>query len=169
MATNRVINLRIIGLIRRLRYPSITICPASVPVTVELCPAAINAMANKVGAMVDPASAIIIHVLALISATSVLPVLKNTVAASMSIAAFIRKAMFNAMALSIKFHFNACFNSCICLCLSFLFAPSAECRYRLCGITVAPIIPMAIYNAVSLVRHWSCLLQHKVFASVTKE
>ena len=31
-------------------YHSITTCPAKVPVTVELCPAAIKAIANKEGA-----------------------------------------------------------------------------------------------------------------------
>ncbi len=35
------------GLIRMRKYPSITICPPSVPVIVELCPVAINAAAKK--------------------------------------------------------------------------------------------------------------------------
>ena len=54
MAIKRVISLRMIGLMRSRRYPSITICPASVPVTVELCPDAINAIAKRVEATVDP-------------------------------------------------------------------------------------------------------------------
>ena len=36
--------------------PSITICPASVPVMVEDCPAARRAMAKAIGATVEPNS-----------------------------------------------------------------------------------------------------------------
>ncbi|MNJ00635.1 hypothetical protein D3C73_1600200 [compost metagenome] len=50
IASKRVISLRNHGSIRSFKCPSITICPARVPVTVELCPAAISAMANKAGA-----------------------------------------------------------------------------------------------------------------------
>ncbi|MNR13854.1 hypothetical protein D3C85_1302840 [compost metagenome] len=50
MASKRVISLRNQGCILSFKWPSITICPASVPVTVELCPAAISAIANRAGA-----------------------------------------------------------------------------------------------------------------------
>ncbi len=49
-ANNRVMMRRNQGAMRRCKYPSITIWPASVPVTVLLCPAAMSAMANKTGA-----------------------------------------------------------------------------------------------------------------------
>ena len=74
MATRRVISLRMIGLMRSRRYPSITICPASVPVTVELCPDAIRAIAKRVEAMVEPSMGDNNSWACLISATSVLPV-----------------------------------------------------------------------------------------------
>ena len=54
MATKRVISLLIQGFNLNFKYPSITICPAKVPVTVELWPAAINAMANNMGAIFEP-------------------------------------------------------------------------------------------------------------------
>jgi hypothetical protein len=50
IAINLVMVLRSQGLILRFKYPSITICPASVPVMVELCPEQIKATANRVGA-----------------------------------------------------------------------------------------------------------------------
>jgi len=43
----RVISRRSHGRRRMLRKPSITICPASVPVSVEFCPEASNATANR--------------------------------------------------------------------------------------------------------------------------
>ena len=54
MASKRVIIRRIQGCMRRLIKPSIIICPAKVPVMVELCPAAIKAMANNMGAHCEP-------------------------------------------------------------------------------------------------------------------
>ena len=58
MATDLVIILRNHGLILICKYPSITIWPASVPVTVLLCPAAINAIANNIGARVEPTNGV---------------------------------------------------------------------------------------------------------------
>jgi manganese transport protein len=48
MAVRRVIKRRSQGRTRMLRNPSITICPASVPVSVEFCPEASSARANAV-------------------------------------------------------------------------------------------------------------------------
>ena len=115
------------------------------PVTVELCPAAISATANKIGAKCVPSKGCNKRCASSIRATSVLPVLKNTVAAKTKIAAFTKNAALSAIKLSIKLYLSAR----LILCLSapiFLVCTSAECKYKLCGITVAPIIPTAIYN-----------------------
>ena len=121
-----------------------TICPARVPVMVELCPAAISAIANKVGASLLPKKSLSSSYAVLISATSVLPRKKNTEAARTSIAAFTKR--FKAMVLSMRFNFNARLIPLLSF-LNFRVCTKAECKYKLCGITVAPIIPMAIYNA----------------------
>ena len=57
MASARVINRRSHGRSRMLMNPSMTICPASVPVSVEFCPEASSARANKMLAPVTPSSA----------------------------------------------------------------------------------------------------------------
>ena len=54
IASDRVISRRSHGRMRKCRKPSIVICPASVPVIVELWPAQISAMANAVGASLEP-------------------------------------------------------------------------------------------------------------------
>ncbi|MNF15269.1 hypothetical protein D3C81_1826530 [compost metagenome] len=54
MAINRVINRLSQGDIRMLTKPSITICPARVPVKVEFCPDASSATANITLASVVP-------------------------------------------------------------------------------------------------------------------
>ncbi|MNU09113.1 hypothetical protein D3C72_2555030 [compost metagenome] len=54
MAMPRVISRRAHGAMRRRRKPSITICPASVAVTVELMPEASSATANNVEARPTP-------------------------------------------------------------------------------------------------------------------
>ncbi len=46
-ASPRVISRRTHGRIRRWRNPSMTICPASVPVSVEFCPLASSATAKS--------------------------------------------------------------------------------------------------------------------------
>ena len=74
---------------------------------------------------------------------------KNADAASTKIPAFTKKAAFNATALSIILYFMAFFVA-VSLLLIFLVCTRAECRYKLCGITVAPMIPTAIYKASSL-------------------
>ena len=48
MAISRVIKRRNHGVRRMLRNPSMTTCPASVPVSVEFCPDASSATANTV-------------------------------------------------------------------------------------------------------------------------
>src|SRR5215203_2789850 len=64
-------------------------------------------------------------------------------------AAFTKKARLRAMVLSIKFSFIALripFSSRFI----FLVCTKAEWRYKLWGITVAPMIPTAIYKAALL-------------------
>ena len=56
MATLRVSRRRIHGRMRRSRNPSITTCPASVPVSVDACPEASNATANTVLASGTPST-----------------------------------------------------------------------------------------------------------------
>ncbi len=70
-------------------------------------------------------------------------------AANIKIAAFTKKAKFNAIVESIKLYFKACLIPAVVLS-NFLVCTKEECKYKLCGITVAPIIPIAIYNAASL-------------------
>ena len=67
---------------------------------------------------------------------------KNTIAASTMMAALTKKAMVRhsveSMVLKrIAWRMDASLSSSLRLCTS------AECRYRLCGITVAPMMPMA--------------------------
>ncbi len=56
IAIDRVRKRRSTGRILKRRNPSITICPARVPVSVELCPAEINATAKSTLATVVPRS-----------------------------------------------------------------------------------------------------------------
>ena len=56
MARVRVISRRTQGEIRQCMKPSITTCPASVPVMVLLCPLASRATANSVLAAAVPSS-----------------------------------------------------------------------------------------------------------------
>ena len=56
MASVRVIRRRSQGLMRMLRKPSITICPARVPVSVEDCPEQSSATANMMPARLVPSS-----------------------------------------------------------------------------------------------------------------
>ena len=56
IAMPRVISRRSHGRSRMLRKPSITICPASVPVSVEFCPEKSSATAKSVLASVVPSS-----------------------------------------------------------------------------------------------------------------
>ena len=58
MAMSRVMSRRSQGGRRMLRKPSITICPASVPVSVEFCPEASSATANSVLASAVPSSGV---------------------------------------------------------------------------------------------------------------
>ena len=110
---------------------------------VELCPDAINAIANNLGAQTEPNKGESNSWACLICPTSVLPVLKNTVAANIKMKAFTKKAIFKAIALSKKFSLKALLIPELSR-LIFRVCTKAECKYKLCGITVAPIIPMAI-------------------------
>ena len=56
IAMRRVISRRSHGAGGYCRNPSITICPASVPVSVEFCPEASSASANSMLATATPSS-----------------------------------------------------------------------------------------------------------------
>ena len=56
IAMSRVMSRRSHGRSRRLMKPSITICPASVPVSVAFCPEQSSATANSTLAIVVPRS-----------------------------------------------------------------------------------------------------------------
>ena len=58
IAMSRVMSRRSHGRMRMLRKPSITICPARVPVSVEFCPEASSANANTALAPVTPSSGV---------------------------------------------------------------------------------------------------------------
>ena len=113
---------------------------------VLLCPAAIKATANKMGAVFPkkPGNNLCAS---FISATCELPDLKNTAAARTSMAALTKKATLSATVVSILLNFMACLMPASVFSI-FLVCTNAECRYKLCGITVAPIIPIPIYNAL---------------------
>jgi hypothetical protein len=101
MANIRVIKRLSHGAIRRLRCPSIIICPARVPVTVELCPAAISAMANKAGRQLTENIGKQFMRILYLGNLMVTPA-KKAVAASINIAAFTKKARLSAMVVSQK-------------------------------------------------------------------
>ena len=102
------------------------ICPASVPVIVELCPAAINATAKRMGARFPrkPGNK---RCASFISATCEFPVLKNIVAARMRIAALTRNAILSATVVSIILNFNACLMP-LSVRFIFLVCTNAECK-----------------------------------------
>ena len=64
-------------------------------------------------------------------------------------AAFTKKAALRATRLSIKLYLSARLILFVSAPI-FLVCTSAECKYKLCGITVAPIIPTAIYKEASV-------------------
>jgi hypothetical protein len=69
------------------------------------------------------------------------------VAAKIKMEAFTKKARFKAIVESIKLYFNASLMPLYVLLIERV-CTNEECKYKLCGITVAPIIPMAIYSAL---------------------
>ena len=69
-AINLVMSLRNQGFKRILRKPSITICPANVPVMVEFCPEARRAIAKKMLAKLVPKSGVSISWASLMPAIS---------------------------------------------------------------------------------------------------
>ena len=79
------------------RKPSITICPDSVAVTVEFSPQHRSAIANSVGAKVEPSSGARNECTCSSSATSVLPVLLKVAAARIRIEALISSANISAI------------------------------------------------------------------------
>ena len=70
-------------------------------------------------------------------------------AAKIKMAALTKKARFRAIVESMKLYFKACLIPSFDRS-NFRVCTSEECKYKLCGITVAPMIPMAMYKAVSL-------------------
>src|SRR5271166_3029970 len=157
MAIVRVISRRSQGLIRQCMKPSITTCPASVPVMVLLWPLARSATANSVLATVAPNNgasvryATRIQSLLALNVTTCPPAMvalsfpKNTMAASTRIAALTKKAMLRATTESMLLKRIALRMDGSSFC-NWRLCTRAECRYRLWGITVAPMMPMARYN-----------------------
>ncbi len=136
MASVRVIRRRSQGRMRKLRKPSITIWPASVPVSVEDWPEQSSATAKITPAMLVPSSGTSSTCACWISVTTI-PRLKNTAAASTRMAAFTSSAPFSATTESIRLKRQAVrFSAAVWPMLR--VCTSAECRYMLCGITVAP-------------------------------
>src|SRR5882757_2253153 len=107
MAMRRVINRRSQGAMRKFKYPSITTWPASVPVMVELCPAATKATPNKIEAHSVPANGARNLYESWISETSYIPALKKVEAAKINIAEFTKKAALSAMAESMRLYLMA--------------------------------------------------------------
>ena len=150
MASDRVASRRNHGGSRRRKNPSITACPASVAVTVEFRPQARSAMAKSCGAMASPSSGASNSCASPSSATSVRPVAWKLAAARIRIDALIISANISATVLSIVAYFSACrFSGRVSP--QARVCTMAECRYRLCGITVAPRMPSARYSISGLV------------------
>ena len=102
IAISRVISRRSHGRSRMFRKPSITIWPASVPVSVAFCPENSSATANSVLATVAPSSGSSSRYASPMSATfSVLRVRWNTAAAMMRMAALMNSADISATVESI--------------------------------------------------------------------
>ena len=141
MATRRVARRRSHGRMRKRKKPSIVICPASVPVTVELWPEAIRATANAIGAIAEPRSPSSKPCACWISVTST-PWRQNVAAETIRMAALTSIAPLRATAESMRLYLHAWATPSRLRATSRL-CTSDECRYRLCGMTVAPRMPMA--------------------------
>ena len=138
--------------------PSIITCPVKVPVIVEFCPEASSATANKVDKA--PVFATLIKMPLLIVAgfdkasykpknegSLTVPVLK-TATPMIKSRAFTRKAIDNWMLESQVVKRTALATSSSSSWLIFRVWETAEWRYKLWGITVAPIIPKAPVKGV---------------------
>ena len=142
IAIDRVTSRRAQGGKRMSMNPSITIWPASVAVTVEFSPQHNNAMPNSVGAQAEPSSGAISLCTSPSSETSVCPVLLKVAAARIRIDALISSANISATV-------ESTVASVMASRLSSTDSPNRrvcttpEWRNRLCGITVAPMIPIA--------------------------
>ena len=140
---SRVMSRRSHGRSRRLMNPSITICPASVPVSVAFWPEQRSAIANRALASVVPRSGESSWYASPISATLSCPEPWKTAAAMIRIAALMKRADMSATAESMDANRIASrFPSNVSA--YFRVCTIDECRYRLCGITVAPRIPIAM-------------------------
>ncbi|MCY1171866.1 hypothetical protein D9M73_119910 [compost metagenome] len=144
IASERVTRRRSHGRTRMRRNPSITICPASVPVMVLDCPDASNASANAVAAA--PPSAGRSNWWASCNSVTTTPLRQNTAAASTRIAALTKNAAPSASTVSTVLNASAALMSRTPLPKARV-CTIAECRYKLCGITVAPRIPSATIKA----------------------
>ena len=138
MASERVIKRRTQGRKRMCTKPSITTCPASVPVSVELCPEANSAMPNNM--LARPPQTKCSKVCASWSVFTSLG--KKAVAARMRIAALMKKAPLSAKKESKKLYLQASALP-VGVWAKARVCTRAECRYKLCGITVAPNMPIA--------------------------
>mmetsp|Transcript_13789 Transcript_13789/g.33225 ORF Transcript_13789/g.33225 Transcript_13789/m.33225 type:complete len:441 (-) Transcript_13789:106-1428(-) len=156
MAAERVRNARSTGLIRISRKPSITNCPAYVPVMVELCPDASSAAANRLFAAPPSTSRSMSGVFC--SGRSTISCFRSPVgsmklalamacAATMTMAKLMNRQMVSASADSATLYLSASRRG---------FSPNlkdrdstrAECRKRLWGMTTAPSSEMAMNRAL---------------------
>ncbi|VUM33070.1 hypothetical protein PGKDCPLP_04621 [Stenotrophomonas maltophilia] len=101
IASARVISRRSHGGRRRCRKPSITICPASVAVTVEFRPEASSAIANSVAAAPTPSMGASSWCACSMSSTSNRPLAWNTAAARIRMLALMNSARVSARVLSV--------------------------------------------------------------------
>eukprot|EP00982_Pelagococcus_subviridis_P006483 30135-Pelagococcus_subviridis.AAC.17 len=152
IAALRVRNARSTGFIFSSRKPSMTNCPAYVPVMVLLCPDASSATANKIFAELPSAclsmSGAFCSGRSMISCRRSSEMLGSSIvcAATMTTAKLITSVTASAHADSSTLYFNAVRSG---------FSPirnrrestSAECRNKLCGITTAPRSEMAMNSA----------------------
>ncbi len=129
IARERVIRRRSQGRIRKLRKPSITIWPASVPVRVDDWPEQSSAMAKITPARLVPRSGTSRTCACWISVTT-MPRLKKTAAAITRMAAFTSSAPFNATTESIRLKRQAVRFSAAVVPIARV-CTSAECRYML--------------------------------------
>ncbi len=103
MARLRLMSRRSHGRMRMRRNPSMTICPASVPVMVLACPEHSSATANTIEASVVPSSGASSRWASSSLATSWCPLVWNAAAASTRMPAFTNRAQLRATAESTRF------------------------------------------------------------------
>ena len=133
---------------RKLKKPSITTWPAKVPVSVELCPAAKSATANRIGAVSSPKRDA--RVRARLGVEYRRPAARTWrrhhedggIHHERQVEGHDRIDQVVAAGLPVALFRGAIRRVCT----------RAECKYKLCGITVAPTMPIATYRASVLVK-----------------